>query len=152
MAYDYRPKDPRGKLREVVTKYLSNMRIAGRAPNRGVIFDVDAADSPPPQTSGWLLADQRPGARGDNYLLLDDGDVWRAPAERSGASPALDAAVEAWLAEPDDDLVTLLARSLADARLGGSGYLADAGAPVQRVADRRAAHQPRSGPERRAGS
>ena len=78
-------------------------------------------------------------------MILDDGDVWRA---RPGASPALDAAVAAWLAEPDDDLVTLLARSLSDARLGGAGWL-EAADGVERVDDRRQELRPHDGPDRR---
>ena len=155
MAYEYRPKDPRGKLREVVTRYLSNMRVAGRRPNRGVAFDAAAGA---PHTSGWLLDDRRPRDGGDRYLLLEDGDVWHAvdsPAGRMGgldqpgASPELDAAVDRWLAEPSDDLVTLLARSLSDARMGGCGWLADGEPSVEIVTDRRAGGSGHYGPERR---
>lgn len=149
MAYDYRPKHPRAKLREVVAKYLSNMRVAGREPNRAVAFDGGDTPAEAPQTVGWLVDDRRPGARGDRYLLLEDGDVWRAKTHDTEASPQLDAAVTAWLAEPNDDLVTLLARSLADARMGGTGWLADGGGAVEQVADRRGVHQPHAGPERR---
>jgi hypothetical protein len=160
MAYEYRPKDPRGKLREVVTRYLSNMRVAGRRPNRGVAFDPAAADSGTPHTSGWLLDDRRPQDGGDRYLLLEDGDVWHASdapsgrlggADRPGPSPALDAAVDKWLDEPSDDLVTLLARSLSDARMGGGGWLADGEESVEVVADRRAGRTGHNGPERRRG-
>jgi hypothetical protein len=160
MAYEYRPKDPRAKLREVVTRYLSNMRVAGRRPNRGVAFDPGVAGPGTAPASGWLLDDRRPAPDGgDRYLLLEDGDVWHsvdAPSGRvggldqPGASPALDAAVARWLEEPNDDLVTLLARSLSDARMGGSGWLADGEASVEVVDDRRTGgtHQ---GPERRRG-
>jgi hypothetical protein len=145
VAYNYQPRDPRGKLREVSTKWTASMRVAGRAPNRAVVF---GADSPPaaPQAQGWLVADRRPGATGVRYLVMDDGDVWRAG--RSGASPALDAAVAAWLAGPDDDLISILARSLNDARLGGSGWLETADG-VERVDDRRQGRERHDGPDRR---
>ncbi len=155
MPYEYHPKDPRAKLREVVTKYLANMRVAGRRPNRGVAFGADAAVAGTPHTEGWLLADRRPGPdAGDQYLLLEDGDVWFADTDgidprHPGASAELDAAVARWLEEPSDDLVTLLARSLADARMGGSGWLAESDAQVEVVADRRAAMSTHTGPERR---
>ena len=78
---------------------------------------------------------------------MDDGDVWRA---RAGASPALDSAVAAWLAAPDDDLVMLLARALGDARLGGAGWLEAAGGPgAGRRPPAGAAISRRPGPARR---
>lgn len=147
MAYSYQPKDPRGKLREVVTRYVSSMRVAGHAPNRGVLFGEDVTADAAPPTQGWLVDDRRPGATGDRYLLLEDGDVW-LDGERRGSSPALDAAVSAWLAAPNDDLVSLLARSLSDARLGGRGWLED-GDGVARVEDRRQGRDAHQGPERR---
>ncbi len=96
-----------------------------------------------------MLDDRRPGG-GDRYLLLEDGDVWRA-VQPEGASPALDAAVAAWLAEPNDDLVMILARSLSDARLGGTGWL-EGGDGVEHVGDRRTARASHGGPDRRRGS
>ena len=102
------------------------MRVAGRAPNCGVVFGEGSPPADGPEARGWLVGDRRPGAAGDRYLIMDDGDVWRA---RAGASPALDSAVTAWLAAPDDDLVMLLARALGDARLGGAGWLEVAGRP-----------------------
>ena len=147
MAYGYQPRDPRGKLREIVTKYVSSMRVAGHAPNRGVLFGEDGAADTPPDSRGWLVDARRPGAAGERYLLLENGDVWRAPQSES-PTPALDAAVSAWLAEPSDDLVTLLARSLSDARMGGRGWL-DEGDGVERVQDRRQVRDPHQGPERR---
>jgi hypothetical protein len=143
VAYDYKPRDPRGKLREVTTRWTASMRVAGRAPNRAVEFGADS-----PQAQGWLVDDRRPGAHGDRYLVMEDGDVWRAAG--AGASPALDAAVAAWLAEPNDDLISILARSLSDARLGGSGWLETADG-VERVDDRRQDRKPHEGPERRGG-
>lgn len=149
MEYCYRPKDPRGKLREVVTRWTASMRVAGRGPNRGVVFGQDAPPEREPRAQGWLVDDRRPGASGDSYLVMDDGDVWRA-AGKTGPSPALDAAVDAWLAEPNDDLVLLLARSLNDARMGGSGWLHD-GDGVARVSERRCGGHPHDGPDRRRG-
>ena len=73
-----------------------------------------------PQAQGWLVDDRRPARR---RPVPDHGRRGRLARPSGGASPALDAAVAAWLAEPDDDLVMLLARSLGDARLGGSGWL-----------------------------
>ena len=149
MENSYRPRDPRGKLREVVTKWTASMRVAGHAPNRGVVFGQDAPPEEEPRAQGWLLDDRRPGAPGDSYLLMDDGDVWRA-GDGESPSPALDAAVDAWLAEPNDDLVMLLARSLSDARMGGSGWLID-GEGVARVSERRRGRRPHDGPDRREG-
>ena len=146
MAYEYRPRDPRGKLREVTTKWTANMRVAGHAPNRGVVFGDRPAPATEPQAHGWLVGDRRSGAVGDRYLIMDDGDVWRAGG--AGASPALDAAVTAWLSEPNDDLVMLLARALSDARMGGSGWLEVADG-VERVVDRRQGRLQHDGPERR---
>lgn len=148
MAYEYRPRDPRGKLREVATKWTANMRVAGHAPNQGVVFGDQPEQAAQPQARGWLLDDRRPGATGDRYLIMDDGDVWRAGHD--GASPALDAAVAAWLTEPNDDLVMLLARALNDARMGGSGWL-EAVDGVQLVEDRRRERGMHAGPERRGG-
>lgn len=149
MEYTYRPRDPRGKLREVVTRWTASMKVAGRHPNRGVVFGDDGPSGREAQAKGWLVDDRRPGASGDSYLLMDDGDVWRAGRGQS-PSPALDAAVDAWLAEPSDDLVMLLARSLSDARMGGSGWLHD-GDGVERVGERRCTRQPHEGPDRRTG-
>jgi hypothetical protein len=149
VAYNYQPKDPRGKLREVTTRWTASMRVAGRSPNRGVVFGQDSPPGGAPQAQGWMVDDRRPGAAGDRYLIMEDGDVWRARAGEAG-SPALSAAVAAWLEEPNDDLVMLLARSLGDARLGGSGWL-EADADVERVADRRLERRGHEGPERRDG-
>lgn len=145
MAYEYRPRDPRGKLREVATRWTASMKVAGRAPNCDVVFGEGTPPAEGPQACGWLVGDRRPGAAGDRYLIMDDGDVWRT---RAGASPVLDGAVAAWLAAPDDDLVTLLARALGDARLGGAGWLEVADGP-ERVDDRRAQPRPHDGPDRR---
>ena len=88
------------------------------------------------------MLDRRPEARGARYLFLEDGDVLHAPGE-------------SWLEETNDELVTLLAKSLADARMGGSGWLenADGSQEAQRaeerVPDRRGGVRPHQGPERR---
>ena len=148
MAYTYQPKDPRGKLREVAAKWTASMRVAGHAPNRGVVFGDEPARQEP-QARGWLVDDRRPGAAGDRYLIMEDGDVWYARAGET-ASPALSTAVATWLEEPNDDLVMLLARSLGDARLGGSGWL-EADDDVECVADRRRERRGHEGPERRDG-
>ena len=141
----YRPRDPQGKLREVVTNWTLSMRVAGRAPNCGVVFDHDAPPHQGPRAVAWLVGDRRPQTQGDRYLIMDDGDVWRARTDSSadGSSPA-------WMTEPDDDLVTLLARSLGDARIGGAGWLELAGG-AERVDDRRREQLGHAGPERRSG-
>lgn len=135
-TYSYRPKDPRAKLREVVAKYVQSMRLAGRIPNIGVVFGEAADDGGRAQARGYLVEDHRTGRR---YILLEDGDVLCDPPR------------EAWLGGPDDELVTLLAKSLADARFGGTGWLADveSGADLESVPDRRQGFRPHEGPERR---
>jgi hypothetical protein len=135
MAYSYRPKDPRAKLREVVVKYVQAMRVAGRVPNAGVVFGDDVVDATVAQMHGYLVEDRRSGRR---YVLLEDGDVMCDPQED-------------WLDEPDDELVTLLAKSLADARMGGSGWLVSDHAVVspRKVPDRRAALHLHLGTDRR---
>lgn len=140
----YRPRDPRGKLREVATNWTLSMRIAGRAPNCGVVFGGDDLPYAGAQARGWLVGDRRPETRGDRYLVLDDGDVWRARA-----SEAPEEKRASWLSEPDDDLITLLARSLGDARLGGAGWLELPDA-AEHVEDRRHERQAHPGPERRS--
>ena len=149
MSYCYQPKDPKGKLREVVSKYVSAMRVAGQAPNCSVFFGGNAAEASAPHAHGYLVLDRRPEARGARYLFLEDGDVLHAPGE-------------SWLEETNDELVTLLAKSLADARMGRSGWLADgdesqearevreAREARELVPDRRSAARPHQGPERRS--
>jgi hypothetical protein len=152
VSYSYQPKDPKAKLREVVSKYVSAMRVTGRVPNCSVFFGGSAAEASAPHTHGFLVLDRRPEACGARYLFLEDGDVLHAPGE-------------SWLEETNDELVTLLARSLADARMGGSGWLADGDEPrkpeesqeardarevVEKVPDRRSATRPHQGPERRS--
>jgi hypothetical protein len=135
--YSYRPRDPRGKLREVTSRWVAAMRVAGCTPNRGVVFG-DEGDANAPQAYGYLVDDRRPEAQGQRYLVLQDGDVLCPP--------------ETWLGEPNDQLVTLLPKALADARLGGSGWLIqeDGGEhSLECVPDRRNRHEACPGPERR---
>ena len=137
MSYSYQPRDPRSKLREVAAKWVSAMRVTGHAPNRGVVFAGDSATAP--HTHGFLVDDRRSQASAERYLILEDGDVLRAPEET-------------WLAEPNDELVTLFAKALSDARMGGSGWLADGGDELERVPDRREGPGHHDGPERRSHS
>jgi hypothetical protein len=137
VSYSYQPRDPRAKLREVVAKWVSAMRVTGHAPNRGIVFAGDSPTAPAPHVHGFLIDDRRLEASGERYLVLEDGDVLQAPEET-------------WLAEPSDALVTLLAKALSDARMGGSGWLADGGDELERVPDRRAERRPHEGPERRS--
>ena len=137
MSYSYQPRDPRAKLREVAAKWVSAMRVSGHAPNRGIVFDGDSSTATASHVHGFLVDDRRPPSAGERYLVLEDGDVLRAPEET-------------WLAEPSDELVTLFAKALADARTGGSGWLADGGDALERVPDRRGERRPYQGPERRS--
>jgi hypothetical protein len=139
VSYSYHPRDPRAKLREVAARWVSAMRVTGHAPNRGIVFAGDSTAEAAPEVHGFLVDDRRPQASGERYLVLEDGDVLRAPDE-------------AWLAEPSDELVTLFAKTLADARMGGSGWLADGDDGLARVPDRRGASHSHEGPERRSRS
>lgn len=137
MSYSYQPRDPRSKLRQVAVKWVSAMRVTGHAPNRDIVFADDSATAP--HIRGFLVDDRRPQASAERYLILEDGDVLRAPEET-------------WLAEPNDELVTLFAKALGDARMGGSGWLADRGDELERVPDRREGPRHHDGPERRSHS
>ena len=139
VSYSYQPRDPRAKVREVAAKWVSAMRVTGHAPNRGVVFDGDRLSPAAPAVRGFLVDDRRPQASGKRYLVLEDGDVLRTQEET-------------WVAEPSDELVTLFAKAMADARMGGSGWLADADDALARVPDRRAEGRPHDGPERRSHS
>jgi hypothetical protein len=139
VACSYRPRDPRAKLREVAAKWVSAMRVAGHAPNRGVVFVGDSSTPSAAHVHGFLVDDRRPQASAERYLILEDGDVLRAPEET-------------WMAEPNDELVTLFAKALADARMGGSGWLADGGDEFASVPDRRGERRPHEGAERRSRS
>jgi hypothetical protein len=136
VAYTYHPRDPHGKLREVGAKWMAAMRVAGRQPNRTVVFGHDPAAADTAQVRGFLIEDRRSANACGRYLVLEDGDVLCAP---SGG----------WLPEPDDDVVTLLSRALADARMGGSGWLAEGDGTVELAPDRRSERLPHQGPERR---
>lgn len=137
MSYSYQPRDPRAKLRTVAAKWVAAMRVAGHMPNRDIVFDGDSTTAASSHLHGFLVDDRRPQTSGERYLVLEDGDVLRAPEET-------------WLAEPSDEMVTLLAKALADARLGGSGWLADDDGELARVPDRRGERRPHEGPERRS--
>lgn len=150
MDNTYRPKDPKGKLREIVTKHIGVLRTLRLTPNCDVAFV--GADGSMGQTTvrAWLLKDPQSPA-GRRYLLLDDGDVWR---EVEQPAPAGDGDERVWLNGPDDDLVILLSRSQSNARLGGGGFLEDEASVLldpRAVADRRGAQHPHDGPERRGG-
>ncbi len=138
MEYTYRPGDPRRKLREVSSNWTLSMRVAGRAPNCGVVFGEEDAPTVGAPARGWLVGDRRPGSQGDRYLIMDDGDVWRARASGPEGGSTI------WMTEPDDDYITCLARSLGDARLGGAGWL-ELAAAAERVEDRRAEPRPFAG-------
>jgi hypothetical protein len=152
LAYEYQPKFPRQKLREVVMKYLEAMRSIRYEPNCGVAFSADGQAVADPRVRGWLLKDTRPGGAGSRYVLLEDGDVWRE-VEQPQAAPGAGPGERVWLEGPDDDLVTLLARSQANARLGLDAYLEreeEVELLIKVVADRRAEQKPFDGPERRS--
>jgi hypothetical protein len=137
VSYSCQPHDPRAKLREVACKWVSAMRVTGRAPNRDVVFEGDSPAAS--RVHGFLVDDRRPQASGERYLVLEDGDVLQAPGET-------------WLAAPSDAIVTVFAKALADARMGGSGWLAIGGDDLERVPDRRGERHPHEGPERRSHS
>ncbi len=143
------------KLREVVTRYVDeHARTAAAAATAGVAFDPDARLAEhAAQRSGWLRGRSR-GRAPDGATAIscwrtatsgtaDSPDDEVGGLDQPGPSPALDAAVARWLQEPNDDLVTLLAKSLADARMGGTGWLADGGT------SRRGRRRPPCRPRRR---
>jgi hypothetical protein len=113
------------------------MRVTGYAPNSDIVFPGDPTTTGASRIHGFLVDDRRPQTSGERYLVLEDGDVLR---EQGGT----------WLAEPTDEVVTLFAKSLADARMGGSGWLADGGNRLERVPERRGGRRPHEGPERRS--
>jgi len=147
---EFHPRYPKATLHEVVTQYIDSLRALGRKPECSVAFVRRDGSVSPASVRGWLLKDTRPGSGTNRYLLLEDGDVWRdvkSPTE-SGA----EGGQREWLLGPDDDLVTLLAESLANAQIGESGFLEEEERVELRpyvVADRRREQQPYDGPERR---
>jgi hypothetical protein len=153
MAYMYKLKDPRGKLRQIVLEYEKKMRVIGLGPNREVTF-CDCVPGQPCDTIGWLLDDPRVENVHQRYVLLQDGDVWHESLGRPGNGAAPTSSDRQWLGEPTDDLATLLPKSLFDAQRGGSGFLSDEGgrtdAPLV-VGDRRDRQQPFQGADRRRG-
>lgn len=154
MSYTYQPKFPKAKLREIVTKYEAVMQTLGMAPNCSIAFVGADGSVSPAHVRGWLLKDPGPQADGPRCVLLPDGDVWREvePPASAGQDPGTQ---RIWLNGPDDDLVTLLARSQANVRTGGNGFL-EAEEHVELnphvVTDRRQEQHPHEGPERRSGS
>ena len=154
MSYSYQSKFPQAKLREIVTKYQGVMDTLGKAPNCSVAFVGANGSVSPAHVRGWLLKDPSPQAGGQRYVLLTDGDVGREvePPADAGQDPG---AQRVWLNGPGDELVTLLARSQANVRTGGNGFL-EAEEHVELdphlVTDRRQEQHPHEGPERRSGS
>jgi len=153
VSYTYQPKFPKAKLREIVTKYEAVMKTLGKAPNCSVAFVGADGSVSPARVRGWLLKDPSPQADGQRCALLSDGDVWREVEPPSGAGQDRDDR-RIWLNGPDDDLVTLLARSQANVRIGGNGFL-EAEEHVELdphlVTDRRQEEHSHEGPERRHG-
>jgi hypothetical protein len=149
MSY-YKPKFPKAKLHEVVTRYIANMRQLEREPNCDVLFkDTGPLPAEGRDTRGWLLRDPQHGSGGLRCVLLNDGDVWR---EVEGAEGTPTAGQRTWLNAPDDDTVMLLNRSLANARMGGDGFLEPSEQVSLHVVDDRrgsGADEPYGGPERR---
>jgi hypothetical protein len=150
VTYSYQPKFPKTKLREIVVKYIGVMETLGKAANCSVAFVGSDGTAGEARVRGWLLSDTRPETPASRYVILPDGDTWREVASPQQAD--LPEGARVWLNGPDDDLVTLLARSQANARMGGNGFLDDEAAlelGAYQVTDRREQQQPYQGPERR---
>jgi hypothetical protein len=144
MAYNYEFKYPRKKLHEIVSRYLAQMHMMGRAPNCGVFFVEQTFAGP--DVRGWLLTHREGCQPADRYVLLEDGDVWFHSHGPGGAPD--DAG--AWLDAPTDDLAVLLARSLKSARTGGDGLMVSAEPASQVIVeDRRETMQAFMGGEKR---
>ena len=79
----YQPRDPRAKLREV-TSQVDGWRCASPGARRTAASSSATTRHGPdrPAGHGWLVGDRRPADAGDRYLIMDDGDVWRARAHR----------------------------------------------------------------------
>jgi hypothetical protein len=145
MSYSYQPKHPKSKLHEIVTKYIASMRALHFEANCSVAFG-EGGPASPGAVRGWLLRDPRSADHRQRYLLLEDGDVWREVDAEAGGGE------RTWLAGPDDEVVTLLAQSLAKARMGVDPFLeTEEHVQLQThvVTDRRHEHHPYQGPERR---
>ena len=152
MSYEYQPKFPKAKLHEIVSKYIAVMLSLGKGPNCSIAFAGSDGQVSATDTRGWLLKDSRPGSSGNRFVLLADGDVWYETSAAPNAAAADGDKI--WLEGPHDDLVTLLARSQANVRMGGDGFFeleehVQLGGPYV-VGDRRAEQQPYPGPERRS--
>jgi hypothetical protein len=145
----YRPRDPKAKLQEIVTRHLGVLRTMRLTPNCDVSFvgaDGRVGDT---AVRGWLLRDPQATVP-RRYLLLDDGDVWRE-AEQPAADGEQGERV--WLNGPDDDFVALLARSQASARMERNGLLEEETRVLldpHLVSDRRTEARCHGGPERRS--
>ena len=85
MSYNYKLKDPVGKLRAIVLAHLAKMRTLGRSPNREVTFTSDASGDV--AARGWLVEDPSPTGVHRRYLLLENGDVWVAGSPRTRQVP-----------------------------------------------------------------
>jgi hypothetical protein len=119
LSNGYQPKFPKEKLREIVSKYIGQIRLLGKVPSCTVGFCRDGEIENKEEVRGWLLDNRGPNGSPLRHLLLADGDVWREVESPAGSG------LREWLQGPDDDLVMLLARSLAQARAAGNGCLAD---------------------------
>ena len=94
-------QDPRGKLREIVTKYVSAMRVAGHAPNREVVFGDDGDDGSAAARARLSRRRSRGPERRGGGTSSSTTAMSGAPTTRDGPSPTLYAAETASLAEPE---------------------------------------------------
>ena len=146
MSNGYQPKFPKQKLCEIVTKFITNVMNLGKEPNCTVAFCRDGVIENKEEVRGWLLDNRGPEGIPLRHLLLADGDAWREVEAKAGSG------TREWLQGPDDDLVMLLARSLASARTMGDGCLADeehVELHPHKVDDRRRKARPEAGEDRR---
>jgi len=153
VSYAYQPRFPKAKLRQIVTKYEAVTQTLGTAPNCSIAFVGADGSASPAHVRGWLLKDPSPQAGGQRCVLLTDGDMWREVEPPAGAGRDPDDQ-RIRLNGPDDDLVTLLARSQANTRTGGTGFLEveeHVELDPRVAADRRQEQHPHGGPERRSG-
>ncbi len=146
MSNGYQPKFPKEKLHEIVTKFIINMTNLGHEPNCTVGFCRDGVIENKDEVRGWMLDNRGPEGTPLRHLLLADGDAWREVEAPAGSGK------REWLQGPDDDLVMLLARSLASARMMGDGCLADeehVELHPYKVDDRRGKARPGTGEDHR---